>query len=336
MLMQSTRSAPREAPTASSTAVSGLKATPTPRPCERASAIAFHGSWQTSTWKVTLSPPAFLICSKWCSGFVTIRWQSMTPPPSWTIGANAWRTTGPIVIGSTKCPSPTSKWKTRAPASSRRRTWSPSCVKSAAYSEGSISTVRIQSRQATATILRPQARDEEPRRSVRVRQREQELRPARVPKLGPAGAEVVHRQPARVDYVLVLGPVQRADGVRDRAARPDARRGDAEEVELQAGQRLGAPAQVRPRVEDAEPRAGRVDEHAVEGAEPVGELERVGVQHRQADAEPARVRLQLAHAALVLLDRDDVGAGRGELRRLPARCGAEVEHPLARPGADGR
>ena len=42
------------------------------------------------------------------------------------------RTTGPIVIGSTKCPSPTSKWKTRQPASRRTSICSPSRAKSAA------------------------------------------------------------------------------------------------------------------------------------------------------------------------------------------------------------
>ena len=54
--MQRTRSAPAEAATASATGVSGLKATPTPRSSERASAIALYGSSQASTWKVTLSP----------------------------------------------------------------------------------------------------------------------------------------------------------------------------------------------------------------------------------------------------------------------------------------
>ena len=41
--MQSTRSAPSAAATASSTGVSGLNATPTPSPSERASAIARGG-----------------------------------------------------------------------------------------------------------------------------------------------------------------------------------------------------------------------------------------------------------------------------------------------------
>ena len=112
--------------------------------------MAVHGSSEASTWNVTLSPPAAFICSKWCSGFETMRCTSITPPAAWIAGAIARRTTGPIVIGSTKCPSPTSKWKIRAPALRRCWTCEPRLAKSAAYSDGSISTVRIQSRQGTA------------------------------------------------------------------------------------------------------------------------------------------------------------------------------------------
>ena len=48
--------------------------------------------------------------------------------------------------------------------------------------------------------------------------------------------------------------------------RPHAIGCGAQERELQLGQRLGAPAEVRPLVEDAEARARRVDERAVEAA----------------------------------------------------------------------
>ena len=41
-------------------------------------------------------------------------------------------TIGPIVIGSTKCPSPTSKWKMRVPAAMTVSSCSPSREKSAA------------------------------------------------------------------------------------------------------------------------------------------------------------------------------------------------------------
>ncbi len=56
--MQSTRSAPSAAPIASSSAVSGFRATPTPSPRARAWAIAPSRSSTASTWNVTLSPPA--------------------------------------------------------------------------------------------------------------------------------------------------------------------------------------------------------------------------------------------------------------------------------------
>ena len=55
-----------------------------------------------------------------------MRWQSSTPPSRWTIGEIDLRTIGPIVIGSTKCPSPTSKWKMRTPASMTVSICSPS------------------------------------------------------------------------------------------------------------------------------------------------------------------------------------------------------------------
>ena len=56
----------------------------------------------------------------------------MLPPRSWINGAIERSTTGPIVTGGTKWPSPTSKWKTRAPASSSASICSPSRAKSAA------------------------------------------------------------------------------------------------------------------------------------------------------------------------------------------------------------
>ncbi len=56
-------------------------------------------------------------------------------------------TIGPIVIGSTKWPSPQSKWKILAPACSSTSICSARCPKSAAYSDGSTSTVRTHSRQ---------------------------------------------------------------------------------------------------------------------------------------------------------------------------------------------
>ena len=67
-------------------------------------------------WKVTLSPPASLTCSKWRSGSTIIKWQSTLPPAWWIAGATDCTTIGPIVIGGMNCPSPTSTWKMRQPA----------------------------------------------------------------------------------------------------------------------------------------------------------------------------------------------------------------------------
>ena len=86
-------------------------------------------------------------------GASIIRWQSSTPPAAWTIGEIDWSTIGPTVIGGTKCPSPTSKWNTRTSARSSTSICSPRREKSAAYSDGSTSMVRIQSCQLTRVIL---------------------------------------------------------------------------------------------------------------------------------------------------------------------------------------
>ena len=128
--MHSTRSTPSAAATASSTGVSGLKATPTPSPSDRAWATARAGSSHASTWKVTLSPPAFAIASKCFSGSLTIRWQSSRAPQPRTSGEMDAATIGPIVISGMKCPSPTSKWKIRAPAACTAPSCSPSREKS--------------------------------------------------------------------------------------------------------------------------------------------------------------------------------------------------------------
>jgi hypothetical protein len=61
-----------------------------------------------------------------------MRWQSSTPPHACTSGEIEASTTGPIVISGMKCPSPASKWKIRAPASTSASTCSPSREKSAA------------------------------------------------------------------------------------------------------------------------------------------------------------------------------------------------------------
>src|SRR5206468_7249555 len=94
-----------------------------------------------------------------------------------------------------------------------------------------------------AEILRvAHARDEEPRRAVNVRESEQRLRPARMAEFRELGAEVVGRQAERVHDLLVLRPVNRADRVRDRAARAHPFGRYAQHVELQTGKRLRPPA----------------------------------------------------------------------------------------------
>jgi hypothetical protein len=96
--------------------VPGLMASPARQPSSR---IAFRVRlmWGVaSAWKVMLSAPAFANSSMWSSGRSIIRWTSIAPPASWTRSAIEPATSGPIVIGGTKCPSITSTWMIRAPA----------------------------------------------------------------------------------------------------------------------------------------------------------------------------------------------------------------------------
>ena len=102
---------------------------------------------------------------------------------------------------------------------------------------------------------------------------------------------------------------------------------------MQLRQRVRAPAQVGAAGEDAEPRARRVDEHAVEAGQLRRQLGRVRIHDRDVvGPETAAVLLELAGAAGMELDRDDLAL---ELRRLPTGSGAEVERALARARADG-
>src|SRR3954470_6931101 len=72
----------------------------------------------------------------WRSGRSIIRWTSMKPPASCTWSRMPATISGPIVIGGTKCPSITSTWMTRAPASITVAIWSPSRLKSADRIDG--------------------------------------------------------------------------------------------------------------------------------------------------------------------------------------------------------
>ena len=135
-----------------------------------------------------------------------------------------------------------------------------------------------------------------------------------------------------VDDGLRLVGVDRADRVDDRAAGPDAVGRRPQELELQLGQRLGAPAQVGARCENAETGTGRVDERAVEARQLGRQRAAVGVDDTHVlGAEATDVLLQLARPRLVCLDRSHLA---GEHRRLAAWRRAEVEDALACLRAD--
>ncbi len=140
-------------------------------------------------------------------------------------------------------------------------------------------------------------------------------------------------QPGRVHDRLVLVGIHRADGVDDLASGLDALRGCAEQRELELGQRLGSPAQVRTLIQHAEPGAGRVHERAVEAGQIGRQIQRVC--HYDADIRGAQSRdvlLELTGAPWMLLDRHDLA---GQLCRLAAGRGTEIEDPLPVAGAHG-
>ncbi len=64
--------------------------------------------------------------------------------------------------------------------------------------------------------------------------------------LRPLLSQGLDLEPALLDDLLVLGRGDRADRVRDGAAGPYALGRDAQQVELELGQRLGPPAEVGP------------------------------------------------------------------------------------------
>src|SRR4051812_16881820 len=69
-----------------------------------------------------------------------MRWTSSTPPRLCTRSRSDSTISGPIVIGGTKCPSITSTWMTRAPASITSSTCRPSRAKSADRIDGATRT----------------------------------------------------------------------------------------------------------------------------------------------------------------------------------------------------
>src|SRR5471032_1678168 len=326
MDMQSTMSASPAIAATASGSLSGLNAMPTWSSCSRAVAIVAGTSSTASKWKVTLSPPAAAIASKCLAGFSAIKCTSIAPPETWISGEIDLRTIGPIVIGSTKWPSPTSKWKTRQPARRSTSTCAPRLAKSAAYSDGSTSVVLVHSLHGMDAMLRREPGDEEPRRVVAVGSREQKLGPLGVRVLRPFLTERVDLEARGVDDGLILVGVQRADRVDDRPARLHPLRRRAQELELELGQRARAPAQVGPPRQHAKARAGRVNECAVEAT--LVELAHV----RLHDADVRRHLLgHRPRTARVNLDRRHLP---GEHLGLASGRRARVEDSLALLRAD--
>ena len=135
-VMQSTMSAqPRSSETATA-GVPGFSAIPARQPSSRIACRVRLAWGVASAWKVIESAPASAKPATCASGRSIIRWTSITPPAAWTWSAIAEATRGPIVIGGTKCPSMTSTWMTRAPASITSATCDPSREKSAERIDG--------------------------------------------------------------------------------------------------------------------------------------------------------------------------------------------------------
>ena len=155
-------------------------------------------------------------------------------------GAIDSSTIGPIVTGWTKCPSPTSKWKTRAPASQQR-------ARSARRG------ARSPPRRATARS-RPSGSSRAQRHGADPMARSRATKKPDVPwtcgsvsrnsgrrgwrNCGHSSPSRLDREAGRVDDRLVLVRVDRADRVDDRAARPHALGGRAQQRELELRQRL--------------------------------------------------------------------------------------------------
>src|SRR6188472_719000 len=168
-----------------------------------------------------------------------------------------------------------------------------------------------------ATIIAPQAADEETRGAIAVG--------ADLPVLGAA------------EEILVLTAGDRAGRVDQRAARPQRLAGTIEQLRLHLDQAVDrrrrlAPARVGPGGERAEVRAWRVEQDPVEAGQagPGG----VGLDHGDA-AQPEALRLarHFGGALGLVLDRDHLATiahPGGDLAGLDAGPGAEVEDVLVR------
>ena len=260
--------------------VSGLKATPTPSPCSRASLDrAAPGRRSTSTWKVTLSPPASAICGKCRAGVVDHQMAVDHAAAAWIDRRDRLEHDRPdrdrldeVPVADVEVEDPHAGVE-QLPRSARR----------GGRSRPRRATARSRrpthSRQRIAAASCAHSRDEEAGRAVDVRQREQELGPPRVAEAGPFGAEVVRLEAGGVHDVLVLGRVDRADRVRRpcrRAARARPRRASSELA--------GAPGAARPRqrrsgreARTPSPEQGASTSTRSKPVEVGGKLERIGV-----------------------------------------------------------
>src|ERR1700761_4648439 len=145
-VMQRTMSARPRSSESASTGVPGLIAIAAEQPSSRIAERVRLACGVASAWKVIESAPALANSSIWRSGASIIMWTSIAPPASWTRSAIAPATSGPIVIGGTKCPSMMSTWMTRAPASIPSSTCEPSLAKSAERIDGATRGVAVSSR----------------------------------------------------------------------------------------------------------------------------------------------------------------------------------------------
>ena len=144
-----------------------------------------------------------------------------------------------------------------------------------------------------------------------MRQRQQELRPARMAERRPLVAERQHLEPRGVDDRLVLVRVHRADRVDDRAAGPHALGRRAQQLELQL-RAAAAPATAGRAARASTPSPEQGASTSARSKPSLGGSSRASATTTRTSSRPSRRRfsLELARAALVQLDRDDLVAVR--------------------------
>ena len=222
--------------------VSGLNATPTPSPCSRACAIGRAGSSTTSTWNVTLSPPASAICGMCRSGLSTMRWQSSTPPR--VVHERRDRLEHDRADRDRLDEVPVADVEVEDPHAGVEAARLDLLAEAGEVGrvERRLDLAARPRASSCQDLMRRILRDEEAGRAVDVRQREQKLGPPRVAEAGPFGAEIVgleaarRRRPPRSRRALIV----QTEYV-DRAPGPHALGGGGEQ------RAAGAPAAARAR-----------------------------------------------------------------------------------------